>query len=658
MSTQDLSPHLTIGIDLGTSNSTVSIWKHPDSKCEHPDSECKHPESTSNAPQPASLRQVQSPGVTTTSPLLPSVLYLPTAVEASTATFSLPWSEGSSKPVIGVYAREQEARTPDRVIRSAKSWLCNPAIDRRAPVLPIHAAEDIEKLSPFAVSKAILSQLRHAATSWAAEQGWSDPFSSGSPVVTVPASFDEVARQLTHDAAIAAGFGSCTLLEEPQAAFYAWLSHHENDWRKMVKPGDSLLVCDVGGGTADFSLIAVLEQNGELALSRIAVGEHILLGGDNIDLALAYRARSRLAPANQQLDPWQMGVLTYLAQSAKERLLSDSELASYTITIPTRGANLFAAPIEASITREDIEEIVLGGFFPEVERTATPLQKKGASLTEFGLPYAADPAITKHLAAFLARSAAIINQTAELAPLRERATDGFVRPSAVLFNGGVFNSDTLRNRVLNLLREWSSPLPITELHGIDRSQAVSVGAAWYARLKASGEGVRVRSATTKSFYIGVESAMPAVPGFSPPLKGLCIAPRGVEEGNDIALPARTFSLAAGDEVQFRLFASGERPEDRAGDEVSDAERMLDELEPVSATITRTTSEVASGTVREISGIETPMSQTSASQMAAGARIPVQLHTRLTELGLLEITLQETAGADSWRLAFGTRSEHS
>lgn len=585
--------------------------------------------------------------MSTTGPLLPSVLYIPTTAEASTATFSLPWSEGGSGPVIGIYAREQEARTPDRVIRSAKSWLCNPAIDRRSSVLPIHAAEDIEKLSPLAVSQAILLQLRHAATSWATEQGWSDPFSAGSPVVTVPASFDEVARQLTHDAAIAAGFRSCTLLEEPQAAFYAWLSHHENNWREMVKPGDSLLVCDVGGGTADFSLIAVLEQNGELVLSRIAVGEHILLGGDNIDLALAYRARSRLAPANQQLDPWQMGILTYLAQSAKERLLSDPSLASYTITIPTRGANLFAAPIEASIKREDIDEIVLGGFFPEVERTATPLQKKGASLSEFGLPYASDPAITKHLAAFLAKSASIINQTAELAPLRERAVEGFVRPSAVLFNGGVFNSDTLRNRVLNLLREWASPLPITELHGIDRSEAVSVGAAWYARLKASGEGVRVRSATTKSFYIGIESAMPAVPGFSPPLKGLCIAPRGVEEGNDIALPAKTFSLAAGDEVQFRLFASGERPDDRAGDEVSDAEVMLDELEPVSATISRATSNADSG----------GGTQTAVTQTAVGARIPVQLHTRLTELGLLEITLQETASADSWRLAFRTRSEH-
>lgn len=636
MTTQSATLHgLTIGIDLGTSNSTVSL-------CEGTVSPDESSKASSSAPRPIPIRQTQSHGVTTSGHLLPSVLYLPTGAESAGNSFSLPWETAQGEPVIGIFAREQESRTPDRVVRSAKSWLCNPAIDRRASVLPLHAAEDIEKLSPFASSCAILSHLRHATAAWAAEQGLGNPFEGTSPVVTVPASFDEVARQLTHDAAIAAGFRSCTLLEEPQAAFYAWLSHHERDWREIVKPGDSLLVCDVGGGTADFSLIAVLEQNGELALSRIAVGEHILLGGDNIDLALAYRARSRLAPAQQQLDPWQMGVLTYLSQNAKERLLSDTTLPSLTMTVPTRGANLFAAPIEATITREDIDEIVLGGFFPEVERTAIPLQKKGASLTDFGLPYAADPAITKHLAAFLARSADIIQQSAELASLADKATGGFVRPSAVLFNGGVFNSDLLRNRVLSLLREWSAPHPVTELHGIDRSQAVSVGAAWYARLKASGVGVRVRSATTKSFYLGIESAMPAVPGFTPPLKGLCIAPRGVEEGNDIALPAKTFSLAAGDEVQFRLFASSDRPSDRAGDEVGDAEGLLDELEPVSATITRSS----------LRG-----SEAGAEQTAPSARIPVQLHTRLTELGLLEITLQETAGADSWRLAFRTRSEH-
>lgn len=640
---QSPTPSIALGIDLGTSNTTACIAQEG-----------------AVAPRAISVRQVQGPGVTTASTLLPSVLYLPTTAESATAPFALPWSHATDEPVVGQFARDQEARTPDRVIRSAKSWLCNPAIDRRAPVLPWHGADDIEKLSPFEASRAILAHVRRASHQWATDEGLSDPgaigANAGSIVVTVPASFDEVARQLTYDAAVAAGLPSCTLLEEPQAAFYAWLSHHESDWRKVVKPGDTLMVCDVGGGTADFSLIAVLEEQGELVLSRIAVGDHILLGGDNIDLALAYRARSRLPSGSAELDPWQMGVLTALAQTAKERLLSDPELASFTITIPTRGANLFAAPLEVSVTRADIEEIVLGGFFPIVERTAVPAQRKSASLTDFGLPYAADPALTRHLAAFLARSATLVEQTPSLASLRERAAGGFMRPSAVLFNGGVFNSDTLRERVLSLLRDWVAPFPLEELHGIDRSQAVSVGAAWYARLKASGTGVRVRSATTKSFYIGVDSSLPAVPGFIPPLKGLCIAPRGVEEGNDITLPAKTFSLASGEEVQFRLFASADRPDDRAGDEVSDAERLLDELAPVSATINPPA--IRSAGTDKIEGF--------APFGSGPTRIPVQLHTRLTELGLLEITLRQTTTnettanptttADSWHLAFATRSE--
>jgi hypothetical protein len=630
------SPQLliAIGIDLGTSNTTASIA-----------------EEGTTPPRAISLRQVQGPGVTTTNGLLPSVLYLPTSAETATASFALPWSLTGDEPVVGLFARDQEARTPDRVIRSAKSWLCNSAIDRRAPVLPWHAADDLAKLSPFEASRAILAHVRRASHLWASDEELSDPCAvgatPGSIVVTVPASFDEVARQLTYDAAIAAGLPSCTLLEEPQAAFYAWLSHHESDWRQIVKPGDTLLVCDVGGGTADFSLIAVLEEQGELVLSRIAVGDHILLGGDNIDLALAYRARSRLPANSAELDPWQMGVLTALAQTAKERLLTDPTLGTFTITIPTRGSNLFAAPLEVSITRADIEEIVLSGFFPIVDRTALPAQRKSASLTDFGLPYAADPALTKHLAAFLARSATLVEQTPSLAPLRERSSDGFMRPSAVLFNGGLFNSDTLRERVLSLLRDWVAPFPLEELHGIDRSQAVSVGAAWYARLKASGTGVRVRSATTKSFYVGVESSLPAVPGFIPPLKGLCIAPRGVEEGNDITLPAKTFSLAAGEAVQFRLFASADRPDDRAGDEVSDAERLLDELAPVSATINPPA--IGSASADQIEG--------SVPFGSGPPRIPVQLHTRLTELGLLEITLKQTTSDDSWHLAFATRSEH-
>lgn len=617
---------LCIGIDLGTSNSAVCVAT-PD---------------TTELPQALPIRQIQGPSVVSTDALLPSVLYLPTPAEASGNAFSLPWQTTSEGPVIGRFAREQEARTPDRVIRSAKSWLCNPAIDRRAAILPWHTGEqqsssDITRLSPFDASRKVLEHLRHAAMESAEEKGLGGLVRTTSPVVTVPASFDEVARQLTHDAAVAAGFPSCTLLEEPQAAFYAWLSHHENDWRSLVKPGDTLLVCDVGGGTADFSLIAVLETQGELSLSRIAVGDHILLGGDNMDLALAYRARAGLPEGSQNLDAWQMGVLTYGAQLAKERLLSDDFLSSYEIPIPSRGSNLFAAPLQATLTRADIDAVILNGFFPEVERTAAPLHRKSASLTDFGLPYASDPALTKHLAVFLTRSAAIIQQNPELSALRERANDGFVRPSAVLFNGGVFNSDKLRTRVVDLLRSWTAPYPIEELHGIDRSQAVSLGAAWYARLKTSGKGVRVRSATTKAFYVGVESAMPAIPGFVPPLKGLCIAPCGVEEGNDIELPAKTFSLAAGDEVQFRLFSSAERSQDKAGDEVANAEASLEELEPIRATITRHASDSSSAPLPP--------------------QIPVRLHTRLTELGLLEITLHETTGTDAWRLSFRTRSEH-
>ncbi len=397
--------------------------------------------------------------------------------------------------------------------RSAKAWktpdvwwprrshgLSHAGVDREAAILPLNAPDGVDKISPVEASQRYLSHLR---------DGWNekyptDPFDGHQVLVTVPASFDEVARELTLKAAGQAGYRDVILLEEPQAAFYAWIERNAN-WRELVSVGDLILVIDIGGGTTDFTLIAVKEQAGEIALERIAVGDHILLGGDNIDAALAHHVAQSLP---RKLDAIQFHGLWQQCRLAKEQLLADGGKAGeQSITILGRGTGLVGGTIKSKLKREDLQRILLDGFLPLVAMDAAP-EGRQASLTEFGLPYAADAAITRHLAHFLHRHAA--------------------QPTHVLFNGGMLRAKLVRERILEVMNGWLAR-PITPLVADDLMHAVARGAAYYG-LARQGQGVRVRGGVPRSYYIGIETAMPAVPGMKPPLKALTVVPFGMEEG--------------------------------------------------------------------------------------------------------------------------------
>lgn len=403
-----------IGIDLGTTNCALAAC-----------TDRKVP------PELLPIPQVVTPGEVMAQPLLPSFIYLPSEVEIADGALALPW-DGSARDAVGHFARTQGASTPARLISSAKSWLSYAGVDRRAQILPWEAPEEVPRLSPVEASTRYLTHLRAA---W--DHAHPDaPLHHQEIVLTVPASFDAVARELTVEAAQRAGLGEqLRLLEEPQAALYAWLADHGDSWRQELVVGDTILVCDIGGGTTDFSLIEVREEEGTLHLERVAVGDHILLGGDNMDLALAYTVRARLEGEGTHLDDWQMRALTYACRAAKEALLGDASQEAHPLVIPGRGSKLIGGTLRTELARSELESVLLEGFFPQVDVTARPQAPRRVGLTTMGLPYASDAAVTRHLAAFLGR---------ENLPRPEgwRA----VHPSAILFNGGVTRSPVLRER--------------------------------------------------------------------------------------------------------------------------------------------------------------------------------------------------------------------
>ncbi|MGH8508856.1 MAG: Hsp70 family protein [Gammaproteobacteria bacterium] len=463
----------SVGIDLGTSNSCVSIC----------DLDGGYPTTTS-------IAQVLGPSVIGEKPLLPSAIYLPIENEFAPGALALPWDpDGVS--VIGAFARERGALAPDRLVSSAKSWLCNPQVDRHAPILPWRSDLAEGKLSPFEASRRYLEHLRQALEQALAARTEMASLGDCTIVLTVPASFDEVARELTHQAAMEAGLGNVTLLEEPQAAFYAWIAGSESGqtpehWSSEVGVGDLVLVCDVGGGTADFTLIAVAAAEAGLSqaleLHRIAVGEHILLGGDNMDLALAYALKNQFSAEGNEIDHWQFLALIHTARAAKERLLSDAAIAEVPIAVPARGASLFAKTLSTTLSRAKGMALIIDGYFPRTEVTELPKARKSVGLQEFGLDYATEPAFSKHLARFLTRARENVRSDPALSQLlSESAQSGdlsILRPSAVLFNGGVFHAHILRERVLEVLGSWlKSGTSLKEIKGVGLDTAVALGAA-------------------------------------------------------------------------------------------------------------------------------------------------------------------------------------
>jgi hypothetical protein len=432
-------------------------------------------------------------------------------------------------------------------------------------------------------------------------------------LLTVPASFDAVARELTVKAAELSGLENVTLLEEPQAAFYAWIESTDHEWRNMVTQGDLVLVCDVGGGTTDFSLIKISEEQGELALDRIAVGEHLLVGGDNMDLALAYSISRQMAEKGTRLDAWQMRGLWHSCRNAKEQLLSDPDAQEYPVTVLGRGSGLIGGTIKTVLSRDAVEKVLLDGFFPVCERTTRPVSPQKTGIQEIGLSYASDPAVTHHLAEFLQQN------------------NGETLPTMVLFNGGVIKTKNVRNRIMEVMSSWKGSEdapPIREIPSNDFDLAVAKGAVYYGMAK-RGRGIRIRYGLNKSYYVGIAASMPAVPGMPAPIKALCVAPFGMEEGTGATLENQEFALVVGEPVKFD-FLSSMRHDHELGTVVEDWE----------------------GEIRNIAEIETTLDG------ELGSVIPVTLEIRVTEVGTLELWCVSREDGRRWKLEFNVREKEA
>ncbi len=602
-------PVYIIGIDLGTTNSVVA-----------------YTEATVDRIEDARVRifaipQVVDAGAVETRQVLPSFVLLPQAPEVPEGALGLPWNE-TAQHAVGEYARNRGEEIPQRLISSAKSWLCNTLVDRKAPILPWQGARpgtdaaEGRKMSPVEAQSAILSHIRDAwnHTMAPTDSGLDESRMMENQLVylTVPASFDAVARELTIEAAEMAGLSHAVLLEEPQAAFYAWIGASDGAWRDAVTAGDLVLVCDVGGGTSDFSLIQVGEEEGDLTLERVAVGNHLLVGGDNMDLALAYSLARDLSERGTRLDTWQMNGLWHSCRRAKEELLSDPDLDSRQVTILGRGSSLIGGMITIELTRDRVDSILRDGFFPVCQRTDKPKAAARAGIREFGLAFEADAAITRHLAAFLDRPGD-----------KEQ-----VNPTCVLFNGGVMKAALLRERIVSILADWGENGGIREIEARgDYDLAVARGAAYYG-LARQGKGIRIRSGLERSYYIGIAAALPAVPGMPIPTKALCVAPFGMEEGTSAQIMDQEFILVVGQPVIFDFLGSTTRQEDAVGTVVEDWHEQIEAVTTLETTLAGEPGQV----------------------------IPVTLELEVTEVGTLQLYCASKTDDTRWKLEFNVREQ--
>jgi hypothetical protein len=612
-----LAAKYIVGIDLGTTNSALA-------RCEATAAEEASRIEVRNIPQ------LVNPGEVAERTLLPSFLYIPSELDFPKGSLALPW-EPEPTFVIGELARKRGAESPNRLIASAKSWLSYAAVNRTAPILPWQAPDEVPKLSPVGASSQFLQYLRTVWDNGEAEEQRELTLAEQDVLLTVPASFDEEARELTRRAAEQAGYQHVTLLEEPQAAFYAWLETQGDAWRRRIKVGDLVLVCDVGGGTTDFSLIMVSEEDGELTLKRVAVGDHILLGGDNMDLALARVLQQRLEDSGNRVDIWQLHGLWHQCRIAKEKLFESPKTQSRPITLLGKGAKLVGGTIKTELAREDLDKALIEGFFPKVASSELPARQRRVGFQELGLPYAADPAITKHLARFLSEQ---IRNSPEAAGIR-RGRSGLACPTHILFNGGVMKAAVLRNRVGEVLNSWLRQEGFDALgaeqilEAPDLEHAVARGAVYYGKAR-RGHGMRIRSGASRTYYLGIESAMPAVPGMEAPLKALCVVPFGMEEGTEAMIPDREFGLVVGEPAEFRFLSSSVRKQDKIGTLLEDWGADIEERSPLEVTL-------------KLDGQQ-------------GTVVPVRLETRITELGTLEVWCVSRDSAHRWKLELNIREK--
>ena len=625
------APTFSVGIDLGTTHCVLS---YVDTASEDARVEVMP------------IPQLTAPGTVETRSQLGSFLYQPHEHEMNPTSRVLPWSSEPTA-LVGAIARNLGAKTPIRLIASAKSWLCHGGVNRRDAFLPAGSPEEVEKVSPLRATELYLEHLKQA---WD-HANPNNPLAEQDVTITVPASFDPAARDLTAEAARNVGFVHLTLLEEPQAALYNWIDNSNDKWRDEVSVGDIVLVVDIGGGTTDLSLVEVTEDEGNLTLNRIAVGEHILLGGDNMDLALAYRLKMKLAQDGKELQPWQVQAMTHACRDAKEALLNDHELQSVPIVVPSRGSKLLGATLKTELTQEEVQQTLVDGFFPKVAVTEHPVQRNRGALTQMGQPYAQDAGITRHIAAFLTKQAnALSGNGAESAPAQDfnpfvnmpgmggdAVSADFIKPTAILFNGGVLKSTLLANRLEETINEWligADAEMAQRLTGVDLDLAVASGASYYGSVR-RGQGVRIRGGIASSYYVGIESAMPAIPGMAPPMEALCVAPFGMEEGSSVDVPSQEFGLIIGQPVNFQFFGSTIRRDDLAGTHLDHwGPDELEELPEIQATL--------------------PVSE----GRREGEVVPVTLASRVTELGTLYLEAIATDNGQKWHVEFDVREETS
>ncbi|MEF1206461.1 nucleotide-binding protein [Photobacterium damselae] len=600
----------SIGIDLGTTHCVLSYVDLND-------------EDAAVTVMP--IPQLTNPGNVEERSQLPSFMYQAHESELAPGDTALPWN-AQPKAIVGAMARTLGSKTPIRLISSAKSWLCHGGVNRRDAFLPLNSPDEVAKVSPV---EATQNYLEHLADAWNNAHP-ETPIFDQDVTITVPASFDPAARDLTAEAARNVGFKHLTLLEEPQAAVYSWIKNNDETWRDQVSVGDIVLVVDIGGGTTDLSLVAVTEDDGNLTLNRVAVGDHILLGGDNMDLALAYRLKMKLAQEGKQLQPWQVQAITHACRDAKEDLLNDSELKSVPIVVPSRGSKLLGGTLQTELTQEEVQQTLVEGFFPQTAVEEMPVQTARGALTQMGLPYAQDAAVSRHVASFLSRQSQAVE---ELFEKYEQVHDGFIRPTAILFNGGVLKSSLLADRLMSIINSWLTTAGSEEakrLQGLDLDLAVASGASYYGSVR-RGKGVRIRGGIASSYYVGIESAMPAIPGMEPPLEALCVAPFGMEEGSEVNVPSKEFGLIIGQPVHFKFFGSTVRREDTAG-------THLDWWEPEE--------------MEELPEIQVTLPVTEGR--SAGEVVPVKLASRVTELGTLCLEAISTENGQKWQVEFDVR----
>lgn len=616
---------LVVGIDLGTSHCSISSWEKGKSEIHQ-----------------WPIPQLSDWGEWIDSPTIPSSAYVPTKEQLLKHKI-VPdeWkSETEPKLIFGSMTKETAIKSPNRSISSSKSWLCHPFAQRKDQILPWDSPIDLsEKFSPVEVASELLIYLKNVVKSGIAKNHPKKGFDWETEVytlVTIPASFNEEAKSLTLEACKHAGLKHIRLLEEPIAALYAWIYQNHQDWRHKLKPNQTILVCDVGGGTTDFSLVVASEtRSGDLNLERVTVGEHLLLGGDNMDLALAYYVKNQLEQSGKSpsMSSSQLSALVSACRKAKEKILSDKDnsTSEYRIAIAGSGMSLLKQSISYTLKKSEVESTILQGFFPKVEKYSQKMEDS-YGISEMGLPFATDPRITTHLAEFMQHASKTCKNIPKFSSL---VKENCISPDWILFNGGVFHADQTHNQVINCLDSWQEQHQTQVLDTGKLDTAVSIGASYLGSTLISKSGIRIAAGTARSYYLGIESNAPSIPGIPRKISAVCVAPQGSEEGEKLPGLKSQFALTPGRKVRFRFFTSSDRSNDKVGDFVSDPQTQLSEL----------------------SHLE--LNWSDDHNPDSTQRIPVALEGELNETGILElffISQQDHRG--KWKLDLNLRKSES